>query len=80
MATPTVKMNYNPTMLLNTHFLLLNLSQPDQIDVQEVVDYCEARFCFVLQVCNVGCHRRGSDAPFRFPVPRIGILDRLIMI
>ena len=43
-------MNYDPISLLNAHFLLSDLSQPDQIDMQEVVDYCEARFCFVLQV------------------------------
>lgn len=49
MATPTAKMNYDPISLLSAHFLLPDLSQPDQIDVQEVVDYCEARFCFVLQ-------------------------------
>ena len=43
-------MAYKPiTNLLNAYDLLANPYENDKINCQEVVDYCEARFCVALQ-------------------------------
>ena len=43
-------MAYKPiTNLLNAYDLLADPYENDKINCQEVVDYCKARFCVILQ-------------------------------